>query len=179
MAFRPFTEDDLRVFAISGFEERMAAMRSRVRPKLVALGEELAPRLASETGLAFHPHTASHARRRVNPPDETWVALGPSPRGYKRYGHLAAGVGASGPWVRFVVKPECDARPAYAAALPGVPIPAGYEARGDPARLRLRSGEYAVHRGLEVGASARDFLDALLPLVPFYRALEGRGAAGG
>lgn len=176
MAFEPFTPQDIEVFAIPGFEPRMAAMRARVRPKLVDLGAELAPRLGAATGLAFHPHVASHARRRVHPPDETWAAFGPSPRGYKRYGHLAVGVGGDGPWVRFVIKPECDERAAFAAALPSVPLPRGYVASGDPRRLRLKSTEFAIGRGLPTDATSGDYLTALLPLLPFYRALAPTAA---
>jgi hypothetical protein len=172
MAFRGFGPSDLEVFALDGFEARMAALRTQIRPKLVALGEELAPALAAAAGAPVYAHTASHMRRRVNPPEETWVAFGPSPRGYKRYGHLAAGVGRDGAWVRFIVKPECDQRPAWADVLERRPLPREYVSLGEPSRLRTRSGEFALHRAVPPEAAPRDYLQALLPLVPLYGALD-------
>ena len=41
---------------------------------------------------------------------ETWVAFGPSPRGYKRYGYLALCISRAGLHVRAVVKSEADSR---------------------------------------------------------------------
>ncbi|MGE5590307.1 MAG: DUF1054 family protein [Bacillota bacterium] len=69
------------------------------------------------TGLTFYPRVALHARRTVNPPDDTWVAFGPSPRGCKRFGHFALGLSLEGVYMRFVVKPEFDQRSRLARAL--------------------------------------------------------------
>lgn len=104
--FTGFTADDFSVFQIPEFYERMSAIRTRVRPKLAMIGEELAPRLGPLAGHEMFPHTASHARRRVNPPDDTWVAFSRSPRGYKRYAHFEVGIARDYVFVRFVVKPE-------------------------------------------------------------------------
>lgn len=117
MHFRGFAPADFDVFAIPGFAARMAAIKKRIRPKLQALGDDLAPWLQANTDLAFFPRVALHARRTVNPPDDTWVALGPSPRGYKRFGHFALGLSREGVYMRFVAKPEFDQRQRLAEAL--------------------------------------------------------------
>lgn len=104
--FNGFTEDDFNVFLIPEFHDRMMALRTQVRPKLHNLGEDLAPGLSDLVGHPMFAHTASHARRRVNPPDDTWVAFSRSERGYKRYAHFEIGIALDYVFIRFVVKPE-------------------------------------------------------------------------
>ena len=104
--FTGFTRSDFDIFLIPEFHERMSALRTQVRPKLAILGDALAPRLTELLGHAMFAHTASHARRRVNPPDDTWVAFSRSERGYKRYAHFELGIALDYVFVRFVVKPE-------------------------------------------------------------------------
>lgn len=110
-----FSAEDFRVFEIEGFQARMEALKGLVRPKLEKLGAELAPALREVTGEEFCPHVAKHQRRTVNPPAETWAALGPSPRGYKRYGYLALAISGGGLHARVVVKSESEARAQMAA----------------------------------------------------------------
>lgn len=105
-----FTRVDFQVFEVEGFNERMQQIYSHVRPKLLRLGEELAPAIARRLHMEFFPHIAKHARRTVNPPPETWAAFGPSPKGYKRFGYLALCVSGSGIHARAVVKSEADRR---------------------------------------------------------------------
>jgi uncharacterized protein YktB (UPF0637 family) len=88
----------------------MQQIYAHVRPKLLKLGDELAPELARKLHLEFFPHVAKHARRSVNPPPETWAAFGPSPKGYKRYGYLALCISGAGVHARAVVKSEADKR---------------------------------------------------------------------
>ena len=45
-----FGPADYQVFDVKGFEPRMAQLRTRVRPKLEALGRSLAPALARSVG---------------------------------------------------------------------------------------------------------------------------------
>lgn len=111
------TRPDFEVFTIGGFADRMAMIQEQVRPKLVRIGRQLAPELASKLGLELFPHVAKHARRTVNPPPETWCAFGPSAKGYKRYGYLALCVSAAGAHARMVVKTEADRRPQIAQLL--------------------------------------------------------------
>ncbi len=106
--FAGFAKSDFDIFLIPEFHERMSALRTTVRPKLAMLGDDLAPRLQELAGHVMFPHTASHARRRVNPPDDTWVAFSRSERGYKRYAHFEVGIFLHGIFVRFSVKPESD-----------------------------------------------------------------------
>jgi uncharacterized protein YktB (UPF0637 family) len=112
-----FTRIDFEVFTVPGFNERMQQIYMHVRPKLLKLGDELAPELGRKLRLEFFPHVARHARRTVNPPPETWAAFGPSPRGYKRYGYLALCISSLGLHARAVVKSEADGRPAIAETL--------------------------------------------------------------
>jgi uncharacterized protein YktB (UPF0637 family) len=105
-----FTRADFDIFKLEGFDERMQQILARVRPRLVRLGNELAPELARKLHLEFFPHVARHARRTVNPPPETWAAFGPSPKGYKRYGYLALCISRFGIHARAVVKSEADHR---------------------------------------------------------------------
>ncbi|MGA8566763.1 MAG: DUF1054 family protein [Candidatus Binataceae bacterium] len=117
MAGLGFTPTDFAVFKVEGFSARMQEIYARVRPKLVRLGDELAPELARKLHLEFFPHIARHARRSVNPPAETWTAFGPSPKGYKRYGYLALCISGAGLHARMVVKSEADRRPEMARGL--------------------------------------------------------------
>ena len=103
--FPGFGPDDFDIFLIPDFHERMFHVRSRLRPKLAQLGDDVAPALQFSDH-PLYPHTASHARRRINPPDDTWVAFSRSPRGYKRFAHFEIGIDRHQVFVRFVVKPE-------------------------------------------------------------------------
>jgi uncharacterized protein YktB (UPF0637 family) len=106
-----FSLKDFKVFSVDGFNERMQQIYAHVRPKLLRLGDELAPELARRLHMEFFPHVAKHARRTVNPPPETWAAFGPSPKGYKRFGYLALCISGAGIHARAVVKSEADMRP--------------------------------------------------------------------
>lgn len=116
MGFEGFTARDFQVFAISGFQGRMGAIRGRVRPKLEALGEVLLPELARLTGGEVFAHVAKHARRTVNPPEDTWVAFGPDRRGYKKAQHFKAAISRRCLRFLFEVGPEYADKKAWAAA---------------------------------------------------------------
>jgi uncharacterized protein YktB (UPF0637 family) len=117
MATIGFTHEDFEVFGIPTFPERMKGIQERVRPKLTALGEDLQPALNKLAKSDVFPHVAKHARRTVNPPPETWVAFGPSARGYKKYGYFGLVVSRSGLHTRIVVKDEAPDRPQMAKVL--------------------------------------------------------------
>jgi len=117
MATLGFTPVDFEVFKVDDFSERMQQIYAHVRPKLLRLGDELAPELGRKLHLEFFPHVAKHARRTINPPPETWAAFGPSPRGYKRYGYLSLCISGVGLHARVAVKSEADDRPAMARNL--------------------------------------------------------------
>jgi len=117
MASLGFTYTDFHIFELEGFSHRMAQLYALVRPKLLRLGETLAPPLARCLHLELFPHVARHARRTVNPPPETWCAFGPSARGYKRYPYLGLCISAAGLHARVVVKAEADHRFEMAALI--------------------------------------------------------------
>jgi uncharacterized protein YktB (UPF0637 family) len=117
MASIGFTREDFEVFGIPTFPERMQGIKERVRPKLTALGEDLRPALKKLADSDVFPHVAKHARRTVNPPPETWIAFGPSARGYKKYGHFGLVVSRGGLHTRIVVKDEASDRPQMAKVL--------------------------------------------------------------
>jgi uncharacterized protein YktB (UPF0637 family) len=110
MAIIGFTREDFEVFGIPTFPERMQAIKERVRPKLTTLGKDLQPALQKLANSEVFPHVAKHARRTVHPPPETWVAFGPSGRGYKKYGYFGLVVSRGGLHTRIVVKDEAPDR---------------------------------------------------------------------
>src|SRR5438093_13031519 len=111
-----FGSADFKVFDVKGFQPRMGAIRSRLRPKLETLGKSLAPALARSVGDDTFAHVAKHARRTVNPPDDTWVAFAPDKRGYKKHCHFKVAV--SRHCVRFLFEagPEHADKKRWAAA---------------------------------------------------------------
>lgn len=92
LEFNGFTDDDFHVFSIAGLDERMAAIRERIQPKFRKLGSFLTAELSATIGEEMFLHIAKHARRTVNPPNDTWLAIGPNKRGYKQYPHFQVGL---------------------------------------------------------------------------------------
>lgn len=103
MTFSGFTNEDFDVFKIDGFEERMNALRTIIRPKLEELGNFFAPTLSTSTGEEMFSHVAKHARRTVNPPKDTWVAFASNPRGYKMLPHFQIGLWETHVFIWFAV----------------------------------------------------------------------------
>ena len=117
MANIGFSREDFEVFGIPTFPERMQGIKERLRPKLTALGGSLQPALRKLAKTEVYPHIAKHARRTVNPPPETWVAFGPSARGYKKYGYFGLALSRGGLHTRIVVKDEAPDRRQMAKVL--------------------------------------------------------------
>lgn len=117
MTFPTFVSSDFDVFAIPGLEPRMEALIERVRPKLTQLGEELAPFLSALCGEPMYPHVARHARRTINPPDDTWVAWANSKKGYKAYPHFQVGLWSTHLFVQFAVIYESPNKETFARHL--------------------------------------------------------------
>jgi uncharacterized protein YktB (UPF0637 family) len=103
MEFSGFTKEDFDVFTIDGFEDRMEALKSTIRPKLETLGNHFAPTLTTITGDEMFPHVAKHARRSVNPPKDTWVAFARNARGYKMLPHFQIGMWESHLFIWYAV----------------------------------------------------------------------------
>ncbi len=87
-----WTNKDFNVFHIDGLEQRMDALNTSVRPKFQLLGEDFSAFFSSHLGEEFYPHVAKHARRTVNPPNDSWVAFAPYKRGYKSLPHFQIGL---------------------------------------------------------------------------------------
>lgn len=87
-----FTQADFDVFGIEGLEERMAAIQNQIQPKFRAIGEQLSVDAAVHAGNEMYLHVARHARRKVNPPKDTWLAICSNKRGYKAHPHFQLGL---------------------------------------------------------------------------------------
>lgn len=109
-----FAHDDFDVFSLPGFEARMLALKTHVRPKLEALGEALAPELSTLLGAPVYPHVAKHARRTVNPPRDTWVAWSTNARGYKAHPHFQLGLWGSHVFMLFALIYESPLKAPFA-----------------------------------------------------------------
>jgi uncharacterized protein YktB (UPF0637 family) len=59
------------------------------------------------------PHVAKHARRTVNPPNDTWVAFGLDKRGYKKDVHFKIAVSRHAVRLLFEVGPEYYDKPGW------------------------------------------------------------------
>ncbi|WMT42501.1 DUF1054 domain-containing protein [Paenibacillus sp. D2_2] len=101
--FNGFTAQDFDVFTVPGLEGRMEAIIGQVRPKLEYLGQTLATYLSALCGEEMYPHVAKHARRTVNPPIDTWVAMASSKRGYKALPHFEVGLFSTHLFIIFAV----------------------------------------------------------------------------
>lgn len=112
-----FTKKDLEIFEVKGFADRMQLISDTIRPKLAKLGELLQPQLSRLVSHQLFPHVAKHARRTVNPPDETWVAFSPDANGYKSFVHFALCVGSIGVQARVLAKQECETRKKFSQNL--------------------------------------------------------------
>lgn len=112
-----FTAADFAALEIEGLGPRMAAIKEQVRPKLVGLGQLLAPFLSEQTGIPIYPRVALHARRTVNPPDHTWIAWGSNPRGYKMVPHFQVGLWPTHLFIQAGVLYQAHGRGAFGRTL--------------------------------------------------------------
>ncbi|AIM17548.1 DUF1054 domain-containing protein [Neobacillus sedimentimangrovi] len=92
MQFEGFTEHDFDTFNIEGLEARMQAIEERIRPKFRIIGQSLTDDLSASLGREMFLHIAKHARRTVNPPKDTWLAIASNKRGYKQHPHFQIGL---------------------------------------------------------------------------------------
>ncbi|WP_163184292.1 YktB family protein [Neobacillus sedimentimangrovi] len=92
MQFEGFTEHDFDTFNIEGLEARMQAIEERIRPKFRIIGHSLTDDLSASLGREMFLHIAKHARRTVNPPKDTWLAIASNKRGYKQHPHFQIGL---------------------------------------------------------------------------------------
>lgn len=90
--FNGFTKEDFNTFIIDGLENRMEAIRERIQPKFKELGHALTDDLSASLQTEMFLHIAKHARRSVNPPKDTWLAIAGNKRGYKQHPHFQVGL---------------------------------------------------------------------------------------
>jgi uncharacterized protein YktB (UPF0637 family) len=155
VAFPGFTRTDFDVFTIPEFAARMGAIRTELRPKLLALGEALAPRVDEMVSGPIVAHTAAHMRRRTNPPPATWAAFGRSPRGYKRFVHFRVAVHEGGLKVTVHVEDDADDKSVFAAQLQRDrdKLLADLSAQNDLVWYSLRNGQEQPVTGSELTAA--------------------------
>jgi uncharacterized protein YktB (UPF0637 family) len=111
-----FAAADFRVFEAKGFPRRMGEIRTRLRPKLEMLGQRLLPEVSRAIGAEAYAHVARHARRTVNPPEDTWVAFASDRRGYKKHCHFKVAISRNAVRFLFEVGPEHADKKRWAAA---------------------------------------------------------------
>src|SRR5690606_4069536 len=92
MKFTRFEKRDFDTFHIESLAGRMEAIQDRIQPKFQAIGEVLTDDLAAVLGNEMFLHIARHARRTVNPPKDTWLAIANNKRGYKQHPHFQVGL---------------------------------------------------------------------------------------
>ncbi|PEP62444.1 YktB family protein [Bacillus pseudomycoides] len=119
MTLQTFKEKDFAVFSVDGLEERMNAIKTNIHPKLEALGEQFSHYLSEQTSEAFFYHVAKHARRKVNPPNDTWVAFSTNKRGYKMLPHFQIGLWGTHAFIYFGLIYECPQKVEAAHAFLG------------------------------------------------------------
>ncbi|KKB41959.1 YktB family protein [Bacillus thermotolerans] len=117
MDFPGFTQTDFNVFSIPGLDSRMEALKTSIRPKLESLGSYFSEELSVLTGEEMFPHVAKHARRTVNPPNDTWVAFSNNKRGYKQHPHFQIGLWESHLFIWYAVIYEAPNKAAVGASL--------------------------------------------------------------
>jgi uncharacterized protein YktB (UPF0637 family) len=113
-AFQGFNDRDFEVFEINGLEPRMDALIEHVRPKLHQLGDRISQSLSVLCGEEMFSHVARHARRTVNPPNDSWVAFANNKRGYKAHPHFQIGLWSTHVFIQFAIIYECPNKNIFA-----------------------------------------------------------------
>jgi len=117
MLFTGFEAEDFDVFAVEGLEARMDALKAHLRVKLTQLGDDLAPLLTELTAEEMFPHVAKHARRKTNPPHDSWVAWSKNKKGYKMYPHYQVGAWHTHAFIQWGIIYEAPTKGVFAAKL--------------------------------------------------------------
>lgn len=87
-----FTKYDFEIFDIPDLDGRMNAIKEILQPKFKEIGQTLIEELQPSTSRNLYLHIAKHARRTVNPPKDTWLAISSNKRGYKKHPHFEVGL---------------------------------------------------------------------------------------
>ena len=117
MKFTGFEKADFDLFLVEGLEERMEVLIEQLRPKFYSIGSDLADDLSSITGDEMHVHVAKHARRKTNPPNDSWVAFAANQRGYKMMPHFQICMWASHVLIQWGIIYEAKNKVTFAEAI--------------------------------------------------------------
>lgn len=167
-----WSEDDFNLFTIEGLTPRMTALQTLVQPKFEQLGRIFSDKLSAYGSDEFFPHVAKHARRTVNPPTDSWVAMAPSKRGYKALPHFQIGLWRTHLFIIIAVIYENPDKKGIAERLEKnkqqlLSLPGSYIVSGDHMKPE-------AHRLDDIGQSGVDKLLARLQTVKKAEFLVGR-----
>src|SRR5699024_11813025 len=73
-------------------DKTIEELKQHASKKLEHLGDYFTDYLTEITGNTHYSHVAQRARRKVNPPIDSWVAFGTNKRGYKMLPHFQIGL---------------------------------------------------------------------------------------
>lgn len=90
--FNGFNEEDFFIFQYATLDERMSSIRQLLQPKFQEIGTYLVDSLNKKANKKLYLHIARHARRKVNPPKHTWLAISHHSRGYKMTPYFQVGL---------------------------------------------------------------------------------------
>jgi uncharacterized protein YktB (UPF0637 family) len=91
MTFQGFTQTDFDVFNVPG--------------------------LSAICGQEMYPHVARHARRKIHPPIDTWVAWSGNKKGYKAHPHFQLGLFSTHLFIQFAIIYESGNKETFAGQL--------------------------------------------------------------
>lgn len=92
MNHQTFSQSNFEIFDLPDLDSRMNAIRKTLQPKFKLMGQDLISQLHPSTQRELFLHIAKHARRKVNPPKDTWLAINSNKRGYKKHPHFEVGL---------------------------------------------------------------------------------------
>jgi uncharacterized protein YktB (UPF0637 family) len=117
VSFTGFQAQDFEVFQIPGLEQRMEALKEYVQPKFRAIGQALVGDVSALMGEPCYVHIAKHARRTVNPPNDSWLSFATNARGYKMLPHFQIGLWATHVFIQFAIIYECPRKAEFGEKL--------------------------------------------------------------
>src|ERR1700730_3405869 len=117
MKVKGFTKKDFAVFEVPGLDERMSALKERIQPKFKWIGQALVQDVSASIGEECYVHIARHARRKVNPPNDSWLSFSTSARGYKMLPHFQIGMWSTHAFIQFGIIYECPRKAEFANRL--------------------------------------------------------------
>lgn len=149
--------EDFDLFTIEGLTHRMTALQTLVQPKFTQLGSTFSDKLSAHGSGEFFSHVAKHARRTVNPPTDSWVAMAPSKRGYKALPHFQIGLWETHLFIIIAVIYENPDKVAIAERLEQniqelMSLPASF----------IVSGDHMKPEAFEIGATGQLGIEKLL-----------------